>query len=147
TGSISNISRYTAFVRDAVFDVAAANLRLFIDNDRVDFLDPRLLVLFQVDRRPRIGLGYAAQYKQKWINLGTALGEPVKSIGLAPGEIRKIAVLDWQRRTSGARTEDTTASEQLSNQLIHNRALDEVTRATAVDHQHGGSSIAAGTLA
>ncbi|HET7714262.1 MAG TPA: hypothetical protein VFK86_01415, partial [Bauldia sp.] len=147
TGSISNISRYTAFVRDAVFDVGAADMRLFVDAKRVDFLDSRLLVLFQVDPQPRIGLGYSAQYKQRWINLGTALGEPVKSMGLAPGEVRKIAVVDWQRRASGGRTEDTTASEQLSNQLVHNRALDEVTRATAVEHQHGGSSIDAGTLA
>lgn len=146
-GSISNIARYTSFVRDSVFDLSSTNLRLFVDDARVEFLDPRLLDLFQIDKRPKIQLGYSAQYKQKWINLGTALGEPVKSIGLAPGEVRKIAVLDWQRRTSGSRTEDTTASEQLRNQLIHNRALDEVTRATATEHQQGGTSIDAGTIA
>lgn len=146
-GSVSNVARFTSFVRDSVFDLSGTGLKLFVDEARVAFLDPRLLNLFQIDRQPKIQLGYSAQYKQSWINLGTALGEPVKSIGLAPGEVRKIAVLDWQRRTSGSRAEDTRAQEQLQNQLIHNRALDEVTRATATEHQQGGSSIDAGTLA
>ena len=33
--------------------------------------------------------------------------------GFAPADVRKIAVRDWQRRTSGSRAKDTRAQEAI----------------------------------
>lgn len=96
---------------------------------------------------PEVQLGYVTKLSQRWVNLGVYLGEIKHSLALAPGESRNIAIIDWQRRQRTARQEDTQVNEQLSNLLIHTRALEEVTRSTAWEHQYGGTEIAAGTLA
>lgn len=95
---------------------------------------------------PELHLGYVAKLSQRWVNMGTHLGEVIHSLALAPGESRNIAIVDWKRSQRTQRVEDTQVAEQLSNQLIHTRALDEVTRSVAAEHQSGGTQIAAGTL-
>ena len=95
---------------------------------------------------PVIKLGYVCKHTQDWVNFGTLLGEMVFSLALAPGESRNIATVDWTRSQRTRRSEDTTVNEQLTNELFHTRALDEVTRSTANEHQRGGTTIEAGTL-
>lgn len=146
TGSVGSRVRYTSFIQDGFVDVPA-DARLVVDVDQAPHLNAKLLPLFQIDPRPRIVLGYSAEIVQEWVNMGTHLGEPVKSLGLAPGELRHIAIVDWTRRVAAQRRESTETAEQLQHDAVHQRALDEVTRATAAEHQHGGSSIEAGTLA
>ena len=145
-GSVGSRVRFTSFVQDGFVDTPV-NTRLVVDADQMSSLNPKLLALFQIDPRPRFLLGYDAEIVQEWVNMGTHLGEPVKSLGLAPGEMRHIAIVDWTRRVAAQRRETTDVSEQLQHEAVHQRALDEVTRATAAEHQHGGSSIEAGTLA
>ncbi len=163
-GSAESTATYTTFVKENTlrFD----GLDLIYDQERQHYVDPRLATLFSVrglqpilrsfalNRLPRLPdpdvvlhLGFASKSTQRWVNTGGALGEIVYSLALAPGESRNIAILDWTRSQRTRRDEDTTASEKITNDLFHNRALDEVTTVTAKEHQHGGTLLAASTLA
>jgi hypothetical protein len=85
-------------------------------------------------------LGYAVSYLQDWIYTGVHLGEPQGSVSLFMGQDTQVSVLDWKRINSAIRREDTRLTERLSNTLIHQRAVDEVARATAEEHQYGATS-------
>ena len=146
-GAISASSTYTQFVRERPLALADLKITVDVDEDLIDTVDGRLLGAFQFDRAPTIHLGYMASFRQDWVNEGTFLGEPLQSIGLAPGETRRIAVVDWQRKERSRRNEDTDVSEQLDNVVTHTRALREVVSATAGEVQSGGTDMAAGTLA
>lgn len=85
-------------------------------------------------------LGYAANYRQDWIYSGIHLGEPLGSASLFMGQDSQVSVLDWKRINRAIRNEDNRVSEQLINLMSHQRAVDEVARATAEEHQHGATS-------
>ncbi len=87
-----------------------------------------------------IYLGYSVSYLQEWIYCGVHLGEPQGSVNLFMGQDTQISVLDWRRAIRALRTEDTRITERLASTLFHQRAVDEVARATAEEHQHGGTS-------
>ncbi len=87
-----------------------------------------------------IYLGYACGYRQDWIHCGIHLGEPQGSVSLFMGQDTQISVLDWKRINRAIRTEDSSVSERLVNLLTHQRAVDEIARATAEEHQHGSTS-------
>lgn len=89
---------------------------------------------------PLIHLGFSVSYRQDWIYTGIHLGEPQGSVSLFMGQDTQVSVLDWRRTTSASRREDTVASERLRSTLFHQRAVDEVARATAEEHQFGGTS-------
>ncbi|MBW4709995.1 hypothetical protein KX928_19600 [Roseobacter sp. YSTF-M11] len=95
---------------------------------------------------PVLRLGYMAGYQQSWHALGTALGEVVHTLSLAPGESRNVAVVDWTRRSQAARKEATEAGETLRNREQHHRALDEVAQAVAEEQQFGRTSAMAGSM-
>ena len=56
------------------------------------------------------------------------------------GQDSQVSVLDWKRINRAIRREDNRVSEQLVNLMSHQRAVDEVARATAEEHQHGATS-------
>lgn len=85
------------------------------------------------------GFGAILTYKQSWTTLGITLGSLIKSIALAPGENTKVAVIDWQRTTSGTTSEDIAQDENLSNSQTQTRAISEIARATASELQSGSS--------
>lgn len=87
-----------------------------------------------------IHLGYSVSYLQEWIYLGVHLGEPQGSVNLSMGQDTQVSMLDWRRAMRALRSEDTRISERLASTLIHQRAVDEVARATAEEHQHGATS-------
>lgn len=105
-----------------------------------------------------IHLGYSVSYLQEWIFRGVHLGEPQGSVNLFMGQDTQVSVLDWRRAIRAFRLEDTRATERLTSTLFHQRAVDEVARATAEEHQQGatstfganaataGSFVAAGTV-
>lgn len=146
-GAVTASVRYPQFVRERPFPLADVDLSIAVDPAKVQTLDERLLAAFQFDLAPTLHLGYMAAWRQRWVSVGTHLGEPLQSIGLAPGETRRIAVVDWQRRVRSQRTEDTQIAEELDNQIVHTRAVHEITRATAAELQQGGTGIEAGAAA
>lgn len=169
-GAVQNTINFSSFVRErtAVLD----GVELLLDEDRRHFVDPRLAALFAVRgvgpvfrstsggarRRslaagpvpapvPELHLGYAVRYRQRWVSMGTFLGEVQHSLALAPGESRNIATIDWKRTQVTRREEDTKVQELLTNELVHTRALDEVARSAAFEVQFGGTGIAGATAA
>ncbi len=85
-------------------------------------------------------LGYASTYRQDWISSGIHLGEPLGSVSLMMGQDSQLSRLDWKRANRAMRGEDSRVSEQLVNLVVHQRAVDEVARATAEEHQYGATS-------
>lgn len=169
-GAIQNTINFASFVREKTLTLTG--VELLYDEDRIHFIDERLAGLFPVrgfgpifapgipgkkgpkksvklpkipSPEPELHLGYSARLRQDWVNMGTYLGEVQHSLALAPGESRNIATIDWKRTHLTRRDEDTDVQELLSNDLVHTRALDEVARSTAFEHQFGGTGVAAGT--
>lgn len=88
----------------------------------------------------RVAVGAIVQFSQSWYASALSLGQLLHSLALAPGESTRIAMIDWQRRERGNRTEGTQESDQLTSELSRNRALDEVVRAVASEVQSGSSA-------
>jgi hypothetical protein len=127
-GSIASTTRLASIVRESELP--------YTRSFHVPADDPIAGVL--ISDRP-LQLGYVALHAQRWIHLGVHLGEVLHTIGLAPGESRRISVIDWHRRQSDRRDEATAADEDLGSSLLQNRALDDVVSSVAREHQWGGS--------
>ena len=128
------------FYRRLLIDTSppdTANLAPIENADAIDLvpglLDPRGF--------DRLATGALLTFSQSWFSQGLTLGQLLHSTSLAPGESTRIAMVDWSRRTRAAATEDIAETEQLSNVQTHNRALSEVTSATATEVQQGRSEI------
>ena len=79
--------------------------------------------------------------KQVWRHKGLELGNLLHTVCLAPGEVTQVAVVQWDRKTKGASTEDITQSESVSSQNEQRRTVNEVQRAVANEAQWGTSSV------
>src|SRR5947209_11384700 len=103
--------------------------------------------IFENQKCPVVRLGYICDHRQRWINLGTNLGEVVHSLSLAPGESRNIAHVNWRRRQLTSLEEHTTTAERLTATFIQNRAVEEITSAVAKEHQAGQTQTESNTAA
>lgn len=81
------------------------------------------------------------EHRLSWIPIGHSLGQIVQTFPLAPGEAIKIAVIDWTRRDSSLRKEDTKIDESLVHELRRDRMISETVRASIDEWQRGGSII------
>ena len=97
-----------------------------------------------VQRKPAVGV--LTVHHQGWKQRGLARGNLLHSICLAPGEVTQVAVVDWQRRTRGASTEQTEQSETVTSDIEQARAVNEVQQAVAKEAQSGGSSTSATSI-
>ncbi len=88
----------------------------------------------------RMATGALLTFSQSWHAQGLSLGQLLHSLSLAPGESTRMAMVDWSRRSRGNRDEALSETEALSNTQQHNRAVSEVTDATASELQGGSSS-------
>ncbi|MDO6763863.1 hypothetical protein [Agarivorans sp. 1_MG-2023] len=146
-GSTHSSVRFSSYVKGQRYQLQG----LRIDAQTTDNSFAGLLMSDSVsalmEQKPPLSfyLGYIVHLKQYWRNMGTHLGEVIHSLALAPGESRNIAVIDWYRKQSSSRGETTRIDEQLSNSMTHTRALDEVTQATALEHQRGQTNSEAST--
>jgi hypothetical protein len=86
-----------------------------------------------------IAHGHILHFKQEWRADGYSLGELVRSIPLAPGQKKQIAVLEWDRVDTAARTEATDSSEALSATLSRDRDIDEIANVAFSESLRGGS--------
>jgi hypothetical protein len=101
-------------------------------------------------------LGIVVTYDITWIPVGHGLGQLVYSLPLAPGEMTRIAVVDWARSVSASRDEAIQATDALTHVQLRDRTIDEVVTSAASEFQGGGSLLgsiasiaatAAGTVA
>lgn len=88
----------------------------------------------------RMAVGAVVELSQSWYTAGLSLGQLLHSLALAPGESTRIAMIDWQRRESGSRSEAVSERDDLSSAQVHNRALNEVVNAVAREVQSGSSA-------
>ena len=93
-----------------------------------------------------ITLGYAVQYNTEWFPLGHSLGQIAYSLPLAPGEKMKIAIVDWTRRDTAKRTEQTAEKEDLEHAALRERSLSEAVSMVVRESQSGSSFMAGGAL-
>ena len=84
-------------------------------------------------------IGASLTYSQEWFSQGVALGQLLHSVALAPGESTRLAVIDYERRTSGSVTEAVDQTERLSNSILQSRAISEITDAVATESLEGFS--------
>ena len=84
-------------------------------------------------------VGALLTIEQSWLPRSITLGQMLHSLALAPGEATRIAVIDWERRTTATATEEITESEQLDAAAQHNRGISEIQNAVADELQRGES--------
>ena len=91
------------------------------------------------DETKRPAVGVLLTQEQGWFMEGLALGELLHSLCLAPGEVTKIAVVDWRRREEANDAAVTSQADQVSNQTEHTLATAEIQQAQAYELQTGNS--------
>lgn len=86
-----------------------------------------------------VSFGHILGFKQSWHADGYSLGELVYSLPLAPGQKKRVAIVDWGREDRGEREESRTYEESLSADLAREREIAEG-MASAVDEVMAGGS-------
>lgn len=84
--------------------------------------------------------GVLITYEQAWRQSGLALGRLVHSLSLAPGEVTKIAVMDFTRRTAGTSSEAASQGETVVADTEQGSSVQEVRESVAKDAQSGSST-------
>ena len=94
-----------------------------------------------------IAHGHVLRFKQEWVADGYSMGSLLYSLPLAPGQKKQIAVLDWERRETAARTEALEEREQLEAEISRDRDINEIVNATLSESSRGGSKAKSGSIA
>lgn len=144
-GAVSSTFRYSSFITDEDRTLHNHQLITVATPASPLWTFANAFAVTQLEGVPKIVLGYIILHRQRWITLGSQLGEVVHSVSLAPGESRNVSVIDWKSRHVTHRIDDTTGTEHLVADALHGRALDEVARAVANEHQWGRSTALAAT--
>lgn len=92
----------------------------------------------QAPQRPVEGV--LLTFEQAWRQDHLALGRLLHSLCLAPGEVTKIAVMEFSRQTAASSSEITTQAEQVASTDDVGSAQFEVQRSVAQDLQSGTST-------
>lgn len=86
-----------------------------------------------------IAHGHILHFKQIWKADGYSLGDLLYSLPLAPCQKKQIAVIDWDRRESAARTERLEAEDRLDAMISRDRDISEIVNASLRESLRGGS--------
>ena len=86
-----------------------------------------------------IAHGHLLHFKQAWKADGYSMGDLLYSLPLAPCQKKQIAIVDWDRQESGARTEMLEAEERLDASLNRDRDVSEIVNSTLSEDVRGGS--------
>ncbi len=89
-----------------------------------------------------IAHGHLLHFKQVWRADGYSLGDLLYSLPLAPCQKKQIAVLDWERREVGERTEDRVVREDLEALVSRDRDISEIVQSTLTESLRGASAAA-----
>lgn len=100
-------------------------------------IDPFDLAAAPPPQTPAVGA--LLTHEQAWFEEGLALGRLNHSVCLAPGEVTKIAVVDWQSRTAASESAATTQQEAVAASTDQNQHVQAVQQAVAHDAQNGSS--------
>jgi hypothetical protein len=84
--------------------------------------------------------GHILSFKQQWVADGYSLGTLLYSLPLAPGQKKQIAIVDWERRESAARSETLTEAEELQANLTRDRDINDIVNANLAERGEGNSN-------
>ncbi|MBA6223547.1 hypothetical protein H4J51_05465 [Colwellia sp. MB02u-18] len=73
-----------------------------------------------------IANGHILHIKQIWKAAGFSLGDCLYSMPLAPCQEKQIAIVDWDRKETSARTEAQIVSEEITADIIRDRDITEI---------------------
>ena len=94
-----------------------------------------------------IAHGHLLRFKQEWVADGYSMGNLLYSLPLAPGQKKRISVVDWERRESAARREELLETEALDALLQRDRDISDVVRGAVYESTRGGSKSSSGAVA
>lgn len=94
-----------------------------------------------------IAHGHVLRFKQEWVADGYSMGNLLYSLPLAPGQKKQIAVVDWERRETAARTEELVSREALEAEISRDRDINEIVSGTVNESVRGGSRSTTGSIA
>ena len=106
------------------------------DDRQIDILAPTS----ETSGFSRPATGAVLTFTQTWTPQALSLGQLLHSIGLAPGESTKVAVIEWSRQETGSLQEDVSQAESLTAATEQSRAIAEIQNAVASEVQRGESS-------
>lgn len=87
-----------------------------------------------------LAFGHLIEYRQRFYSNGYSLGNIITAEGLAPGQVKKIAVLDWKRSQTSSREESMSYRDELEASTDHTQDFEELQSAMLSEHSSGGSS-------
>lgn len=87
-----------------------------------------------------IARGHVLEFREVWRADGYSLGDLLQSLPLAPGQRRRVAVVDWERRTTSTREESLEFEEQLNALSDRDRDISEIVGSRLAQEQTAGSS-------
>lgn len=83
--------------------------------------------------------GTMLEYEITWNPVGTALGELLNTITLAPCEQVNVAVADWMRREMASQTQATDVQQQSFQEMTHDRLILETMQSTVKNKSIAGA--------
>ncbi|MQA95349.1 MAG: hypothetical protein GEV11_12125 [Streptosporangiales bacterium] len=83
--------------------------------------------------------GHLLTFKQVFRADGYSMGDLLYSLPLAPGQRKRVAVLDWRRDEEAQRSAERRATELLGAQLNHDRDISEVIATSVRENVRGHS--------
>lgn len=87
-----------------------------------------------------IARGHILEFREVWRADGYSLGDLLHSLPLAPGQRRRIAIVDWERRATTTREEALEFEEQLNAFTGRDRDVSEIVGSRLSEESAGGSS-------
>lgn len=116
--------------------VSTAPVRQVLDADHpIDWDDTP--TIFQAITLAR---GHLIEFREVWRADGYSLGDLLHSLPLAPGQRRRVAVVDWERRTTTARTESLEFEESLEAFNSRDRDVSEIVGSRLSEEIAAGSN-------
>ena len=83
--------------------------------------------------------GHLLRIKQEWVTDGYSLGALLHTTALAPGQSRRLAIVDWSREDTGVRETEDEQLENLENVNSRNQQVSNTMRGTVEQMSKGGS--------
>jgi len=108
----------------------------------LDPFDPDTVDEGELEERPAMGV--LLTYEQGWFQEGLALGQLIHSLCLAPGEVTKIAVVDWRRQQEAAASDVIAASSQQTASGEQTSSTEQV-QSLVKESLHSGNEVAIGS--
>ncbi|MFB9876991.1 papain-like cysteine protease family protein [Planobispora siamensis] len=116
--------------------------RVLLDGDReIDWDDTPTTY-----QATTIAHGHLLTLKQVWRADGYSLGDLLYSLPLAPGQRKRVAMVDWRREEVASRTAERRESETLGAQLVHDRDISQVIDTALRENSRGHSESTVGAV-